>query len=158
MRGGSREPAPEGGDGRGGGGASSPDGRFTVTAEAVVFGLPNTPVELRVRRRDTSWRAGGAARTLAVFVVIAPFTALVPPHAPWLIGSLAAGVILARRRWTERFTLERADGACPKCGAPLRVKSGRLRLPHPVACDACHHQTALRFPEDALHGPAGAAD
>jgi hypothetical protein len=127
-------------------------GRFTVQGEAVVFGFPNTPVELSVRRRAVSWRAGGAAQTLAFFVVVAPFVALVPPHAPWAIGALAAGGILARRRWGERFTLERIEGSCPKCCAPLAVKAGRLKLPHPVSCDACHHQTALRFPASVLQG------
>ena len=135
-------------------GAAGADGsdRFNVAAEAVVFGFPNTAVELSVRRRAVGWRAGGAARTLALFVVIAPFVAIVPPHAPWAIGALATGVILARRRWSERFTLERAEGVCPKCGEALVVKSGRLRVPHPVACEACHHQTAIRFPEEALQG------
>jgi hypothetical protein len=128
----------------------SEGGRFTVDAEAVVFGFPNTPVEMSVRQRPLSWRAGGAARTLAVFVVVAPLVAIVPPHAPWAIGASAAGAILARRRWSERFTLERVEGACPKCGAPLSVRAGRLKLPHPVACDACHHQTSLRFPEQVL--------
>ena len=136
-------------------GAPAEGGRFTVEAEAVVFGFPSTPAELSVRRRAVSWRAGGAARTLALFVVIAPLVAIVPPHAPWAIGALASGAILARRRWSERFTLERVEGACPKCGEPLAVKSGRLRVPHPVSCDACHHQASLRFPEGVLRsGPA----
>ena len=129
-------------------------GRFTVEGEAVVFGFPDTPVELSVRRRALSWRAGGAARTAALFVVLAPLVAIVPPHAPWAIGALAAGGLLARRRWSERFTLERVEGPCPKCGAPLAVKAGRLELPHPVSCESCHHQTALRFPESALHNGA----
>ena len=136
-----------------GGPSARPDaGRFTVEAEAVVFGFPATPVELSVRRRAVSWRAGGAARRLAIFVVIAPFVAIVPPHAPWAIAALATGVILARRRWLERFTLERVEGVCPKCGEPLAVKAARLRLPHPVACEGCHHQSELRFSEEVLEG------
>lgn len=133
-------------------------GRFTVEGEAVVFGFPNTPVEMSVRRRAVSWRAGGAARTLAVFVVAAPLVAIVPPHAPWAIGALATGVILARRRWSERFTLERVEGACPKCGEPLAVTSGRLKLPHPVSCEACHYETTLRFPESALEAESATSD
>jgi hypothetical protein len=129
-----------------------------VEGEAVVFGFPPTAVELSVRRRASSWRVGGAARTLLICVVVAPFAALVPPHAPWAIGALGVGVVLARRRLSERFTLERVDGACPKCGETLSVKAGRLRRPHPVACDGCHHQTALRFPVEALqHSPMEAS-
>ena len=125
--------------------------RFTLEAEALVFGFPSTPVALDIRRRPVSWRAGGAARTLAIFLLVAPFAAMVPPHAPWAIGALATGLILARRRWRERFTLQRVEGPCPKCGEPLAVKSGRLRLPHSVACEGCHHQTTLRFSAEALH-------
>ena len=132
-------------------------GRFIVEGEAVVFGFPDTPVELSVRRRAVSWRVGGAARTLALFVVVAPLVAIVPPHAPWAIGALATGLILARRRWSERLTLERVDGSCPRCGAPLVVKAGRLELPHPVSCDACHYQSALRFPASVLRGDPGEA-
>lgn len=126
--------------------------RFTVEGEALVFGFPATAVELSVRRRSASWRVGGAVRTLAIFLVAAPLAAIVPPHAPWAIGALATGGILARRRWRERFTLEGVDGPCPKCGAPLSVKAGRLRLPHPVACESCHHQSALRIPAECLEG------
>ncbi len=133
-----------------------PDGpgteRFTIEAEAIVFGYDNTRASLRVRRRPTGWRVGGAARTLAAFLVLAPVAALVPPHAPWALGALGLGGILARRRWLERFTLEGVQGQCPKCGAPLKVKASRLRLPHPVACEGCHHQTALRFRAEALRG------
>jgi hypothetical protein len=131
--------------------AGSPE-RFTVQAEALVFGFPSTPVTMSVRRRAASWRVGGAARTLALFVVVAPLVAIVPPHAPWAIGALVIGVILARRRWRERFTLERVEGSCPKCGAPLAVKASRLQLPHPVACESCHHQSALRVPPQQLEG------
>ena len=117
-----------------------------------MFGFPATSVELSVRRRPVGWRVGGAARTLAIFVVVAPFVAIVPPHAPWAIGALATGLILARRRWSERFTLERIQGVCPKCGEPLAVKAGRLRSPHPVSCEVCHHQTELRFSAEVLKG------
>jgi len=127
-------------------------GRFTVSGEAIVFGFPSTPVEMSVRRRAASWRVGGAVRTLAVFLLLAPLAAIVPPHAPWAIGALGLGVILARRRWIERVTLEGVEGACPKCGEALAVKPGRLRRPHPLPCEACHHQTALRFPEEVMTG------
>jgi hypothetical protein len=131
-------------------GAAAGPRSVAVHGEALVFGFPTRPVELTVRYRPLAWRAGGAARTFAIFLVIAPFAGLVPPHAPWAIGALAVGAILARRRWIERVTLERAEGSCPKCDAPLAVKAGRLRRPHPVACESCHHQIALRFPEEVM--------
>jgi len=136
-------------------GGADADGPVSVRAEAIVFGFPAAPVEMSVLRRASSWRVGGAVRTLVVFVVAAPLAALVPPHAPWAIGALGLGAILASRRLKERFTLVSVRGACPKCAEPLVVKAGRLRSPHPVSCDACHHQAALRFPKAALGGGAG---
>ena len=128
--------------------------RFTVAAEAIVFGFPATPVELRIRRRAVSWRAGGAARRLVTFLLLTPLVAIVPPHAPWAIGAVTAGDLFARRRWLERFTLEEIRGACPKCGEPLRVKAARLRMPHAFACEACHDQSTLRLPAGALEEPS----
>jgi hypothetical protein len=142
------------------GGSTDAGSPISIRAEAMVFGFPPAPVEISVLRRASSWRVGGAVRTFAIFVVVAPFAALVPPHAPWAIGALGLGAILGSRRLKERFTLVSARGACPRCAEPLAVKGGRLRSPHPVSCDACHHQAALRFPEAALEvriKPAGDA-
>lgn len=124
---------------------------LTLEAEAIVFGFAAVPVALTVRRRGALWRVGGAARTLVTFLLLTPIVAAVPPHAPWAVGALTAGGFLVRRRWLERFTLERVEGTCPKCGAPLKAKASRLRFPHPLACDACHHQITLR-----LSAPAAA--
>jgi len=123
---------------------------FDVDGEATLFGFDPVPVRARVTARTSAWRVGGAARTMAIFVVIAPFVAIVPPHAVWLIGALVTGAVLARRRYIERFTLESVDGACPKCGAALAVKPTRLRVPHPIPCDGCHHETTLRLPDEVL--------
>lgn len=133
--------------------AATPAGDvFSAEAEAVVFGFPPTGVLARVRRRPRSWRLTGAVQRLAIFLVVAPVVTVVPPHAPWLIGALVAGGVLARRRWSERYTLEAVKGVCPKCGAGLSVKRGRLKMPHPVPCEACHHEVSLRLSEEAL-GP-----
>jgi hypothetical protein len=126
-------------------------GRFTVEGEAILFGFPPTRAVVTIKRRSFGWRAGGAARTMAAFLVITPVVLIVPPHAPWALGALGSGAILARRRWVEHFTLQSVQGTCPKCGAPLDVKSGRLKTPHPITCEACHHQSSLVVPEQALN-------
>jgi hypothetical protein len=123
-----------------------------VEAEAILFGFPSTKAVLVVRPRSASWRATGAALTMGGSLVLAVVVAVVPPHAPWIIGALGGGAMLARRRWIERCTLESLQATCPKCGAALKVKAGRLRSPHPVPCEACHHQTAIRIDPTVLEG------
>lgn len=127
-------------------------GAFEVDARATVFGFDDQPVRARIIERGRGWRVGGAARTFAVFVVIAPLVAVFPPHAVWFVGALSAGAVLARRRYVERFTLVSVEGRCPKCGAALSVKKSRLKRPHPLPCEGCNHEPALRVPDGAMEG------
>jgi len=126
------------------------DGRVQVEGQAVLFGFPSTKAVLSVIPRPKAWRASGAAIRMAIGVVAAGMMAIIPPHAPWILGALAVGAIMARRRWTERYTLKAVQGQCPKCGAPLETKTSRLRRPHPLSCEACHYECALSVPEAAL--------
>lgn len=131
--------------------SSEPPGdAFRLDARATLFGFDDEPVQADIIARSRAWRVGGAARTFAIFAVVAPLVAVFPPHAVWLIGALAIGGILARRRYVERFTLVDVHGRCPKCGTPLSVKSGRLKRPHPLPCEGCNHEPSLRLPDDAL--------
>ena len=132
------------------------DGLIRAVARVTLFGFESTEALASIQPQGRRWRVGGAARTMGIFLVIAPVVAIVPPHAPWAIGALAAGVILARRRIIERFTLIALEGTCPKCDAPLRVKRTRLRMPHPITCEACHHQGSLKVPAETLS--AGSTD
>jgi hypothetical protein len=131
-------------------------GTFRTAAQVGLFGFPSKPVQVTLRARSRGWRVGGAARTLAVAVLVAPALAVVPPHAPWVIGVLVAGGVLAKRRLGEHFTVVGGEGVCPKCGAQLVVKAGRLRDPHPLPCERCHHESTLRLPVGALEGRADA--
>jgi hypothetical protein len=112
-------------------------------AQALLFGFPPAIVKVQIRARALGWRTARAAQILGLFLLITPIAALVPPHAPWGIGALITGVLLARKRWSERFTLEQVAGCCPKCSEELNVKPGRLKHPHPLSCDTCHHQSSL---------------
>lgn len=125
-------------------------GTFRTEAQAVLFGFPPSPIVVRIRPRARGWRMTGALRSLGIALALAPAAAVVPPHAPWPIGMLGVGAILARRRWTERFTLMTVAGSCPKCGSPFDIKSGRLREPHPLPCEVCHHESRLHLPEGVL--------
>jgi hypothetical protein len=127
-----------------------PGGPIRIDARVTLFGFEATQAVASIQPRGTRWRLGGAARTMGIFLVIATVAAIVPPHAPWGIGALAAGVILARRRMIEHFTLIALEGTCPKCDEPLRVKRGRLRTPHGITCEGCHHQASLKLPPETL--------
>ena len=123
---------------------SQAPGIVRVPGAVSLFGFPSAEVVASVYPRSTGWRVGGALGTLGVFLVVAPIVALVPPHAPWGIGALVTGLVLARRRLAERVTLVSLSGLCPKCEAELAVKTGRLREPHPITCDGCHHVSSLK--------------
>lgn len=125
-------------------------GALVVDARATLFGFDDQPVRAEVIARSRGWRVGGAARTFVLFAVVAPFVAVFPPHAVWFLGALTAGGVMARRRYVERFTLVSVEGRCPKCGGKLTAKRGRLREPHPLPCEGCNHEPALRVPTDAL--------
>jgi len=127
-----------------------PDGSIRTPARVTLFGFEATQAVASIQPRGRRWRVGGAAKTMGIFLLIAPVAAIVPPHAPWGIGALAAGVFLARRRMIERFTLIDLEGTCPKCEQALRVKRTRLRTPHAITCEGCHHQASLKLPPEAL--------
>jgi hypothetical protein len=135
---------------------TSAPGTFRTAAQIGLFGFQPKPLQVTLRARSRGWRVGGAARTFAVALLVAPALAVVPPHAPWVIGALVAGGVLAKRRLGERFTVVGGEGVCPKCGAQLVVKSGRLRDPHPLPCESCHHESTLELPAGALEGRADA--
>jgi len=129
---------------------SKPGLPFDAIAEGTLFGFDATSVKVRIRPRSRGWRVGGALGTFVGVVAVAAPLVVFPPHAVWLIGGLATGAFLANRRYVERFTLLSATGECPKCGHGFSLKQTRLRAPHPLPCEGCHHQGTLRLPDGLL--------
>lgn len=123
---------------------------FEARARVALFGFEPTTATLDLRPRARSWRIRGVARILLITFVLAPCVAVIPPHAPWVLGVLAGGIILARRRWKEHYTLEAVHGTCPRCGGPLAASHGRLRSPHPLSCDKCHHEVSVQVDAQEL--------
>ena len=121
-----------------------------VAGKVALFGYDSTPATVHLQPRSRSWRVGGSVRTMAVAVVVAMVMVVVPPHVPWLLGALAGGGFLARRRWQEHFTVMGVDGTCPRCGGVMKAATGRLRSPHPVTCEACNFEASVEIPPEAL--------
>lgn len=138
--------------------AQDTDGTFQVEGRLTLFGHEPTPAVVRIRPRSRAWRLGGAVRAQAVGLVLAPLVGLLPPHAPWALGALGGGFFLARKRWRHHHTVESVSGPCPRCGAPVDPRPGMLRTPHPVPCEACHHDASLEVDPGALPGLGKARD
>lgn len=110
----------------------------------ILFGFPSTRAHLEVLPRSTFWRASWTAAFAGGGLLLAPAVGLIPPHAPWAVGALGIGGVLAIRKWKERFTILSFSGACPKCGEPLSIRSGTaLRAEMTVPCEACNHDSRL---------------
>lgn len=109
-----------------------------------LFGHEPTRATVRLLRRSRRWRTIRALRVAGVGVLVAPLLALVPPHAPWALGALVGSLFLAKRRLSETRTLVGLEGPCPHCGELVTLEAPtRLRSPHPVACEVCHHEVTL---------------
>lgn len=124
---------------------------MTERARLTVFGFPSSEAVARVHYRDPFWRGSRAAGFLGLGVVLAFPAALIPPHAPWALGALGVGGIMARRKWRERRTLVELEGSCPRCESPVRItRPTRMREPHSLPCEACNHEMELELlgPED----------
>ena len=131
-----------------------PPDTVEVHGQMNLFGYDPAPVRLRLLPRSRRWRLLGAGRTLGITLLVAPVGGMLPPHAPWVVGVLGAGGFLAHRRFHERFTVVGVEGSCPKCSAELTVARGTLRSPHPLPCEACHHEGSVAVEDDALEAVA----
>ncbi len=128
-------------------------GGLDAPARLTLFGHPSTPLAVSLAPRTRAWRLLGAIRTGAIAAALAPVAFLVPPHAPWALAVLAAGGVLARRRWTERYTILGGTGRCPRCGDRIELPEGRrLKSHHTVPCDSCHHEPRLEVDHPATPG------
>ena len=115
-----------------------------VPARITLFGFDVVAANARIEARSVGWRALRASIALAAGLIVAPAVFLVPPHAPWALGALGMGLVIARRRWAEAHTLHFFEGACPRCGERVSIsRPVRLRHPHAVSCPSCHYELAL---------------
>ena len=115
-----------------------------TTARLVLRGHEPRPATLDVEYRSPRTRATKALLSLVGFWVLAPLVFLLPPHIPWGVGAVLAGMYFGYRHWTGEYVVHRFEGSCPRCGSALSLPPGsRIKLPHAMNCYQCHHEPVL---------------
>ena len=115
-----------------------------VSARITLFGFDVVPADARIEARSVAWRARRALIALAAGLIVAPAVGLMPPHAPWALGALGMGLLMAWRRWSEKHTLHFLEGACPRCQEDISIsRPVSLRHPHAISCPSCQYELAL---------------
>ena len=116
----------------------------SVPARITLFGFDPIDATARIEPRSVRWRLRRTLTALGSAVLLAPLVALVPPHAPWALGALGVGAIVARWKWLELHSLQAVEGICPRCRSDVSLpRATRLRHPHPLPCESCNHELTL---------------
>lgn len=103
-----------------------------------------TPARIEAEPRPAGARASRALGWLALFWALAPLVFFIPPHLPWVLAAVAAGIFFAWREWRGEYLVRSFTGSCPECGNVLSVEPGsKIGLPHSMTCYQCHHHPVL---------------
>ncbi|HEX6927057.1 MAG TPA: hypothetical protein VF167_16660 [Longimicrobiaceae bacterium] len=117
-----------------------------MVAEAVVTLRAHQPAPalLELEYRPL---AGRLTRTLLALLCCwgaLPFVIWIPPHYPWVVLAMVAGIYLAHRSWTGRYRVAYFAGLCPRCGHAISLGLDRcISLPHTLTCYSCHFEPRL---------------
>ena len=123
-----------------------------MNARLSLPGHPPQPVLLEADARSTRTRAGRSLLALLGSWAAGLLLIVIPPHIPWAVGAVLAGIYFAFRSWNGELVVTRFAGPCPRCASPLSIAPGTgIRLPHRMVCYQCHH-------EPVLEARAGVAD
>jgi hypothetical protein len=115
-----------------------------LEARLSLFGFVATPVTLSVTPRTRAERVTRSILSMVAAIIFAPIVFLIPPHAEWVLITIAAGIYWARKNWIAEYVVASFEGVCPRCYTAIKVKSGTtLRFPHAVVCYQCHQHPVL---------------
>lgn len=107
-------------------------------------GHPSTEGTLDAIARPPGERASRAVGTLLLFLAIGAAVFFIPPHIPWVLAAVGAGVFFSLRQWRGEYRVQRFSGNCPRCGHALEIAPGDgIRLPMKLTCFNCHHEPTL---------------
>lgn len=113
-------------------------------ATLILRGSGSGPASIEVIHQPRATRMTRAILGLSICWLIVPFVFFIPPHFPWVLAALAAGIIVFFRSMRGEYYVASFQGACPRCGEALEIKPGaRIRGRHLIDCFACHRQPEL---------------
>jgi hypothetical protein len=128
--------------------AKAGDGTLTVPARVGGVGVYATPASLTGWYRARPERLIRTGLTFLGTLIATPFGFLVPPHLEPAVVVFLIGLYFTRRAWVGEWQAADLSATCPRCDAPVRVRSGAvLYLPHSVTCAACRAELWIELGE-----------
>jgi hypothetical protein len=131
--------------------------RFVPAAHLTLRAHNRAPARVELFYRPLP---GRVLRTIGWLVLCwgaIPFLLWLPPHYPWVAGAFLAGIYLAHRSITGRYTVSSFAGICPRCGSPLSLGVDRtIDLPHTLTCFRCHFEPRLEISAETSTKPENA--
>ena len=118
----------------------------SVVPEALVTlrAHRSAPAHVELAYRPLPGRVARAAAALICCWGPIPLIAWIPPHYPWVLLAVVAGIYLSRRSFTGRYRVSYFAGICPRCGQPISLGLDRcISLPHTLTCYHCHFEPRL---------------
>lgn len=124
----------------------------------ILRAYPPAPARVGLVYRPLPLRLARAVGILLLFWTPAPASVLLPPHYPWPVLLLGAGLWYVYRA-TRPYTVRWFVGMCPRCGRDLDIPRGTpLRLPYVVGCCHCHFQSLLETYDERVEERLAAED
>ncbi len=127
-------------------------------AQVFLGGHPPAPARVELAYQPVPGRLLRALLALVVCWGAIPYLVWVPPHYPWVIAALIAGVALSYRFWMGKYQIRSFTAGCPRCGRALVLAAGvKINLPHTLTCYGCHFESVLevRIGQHTLSGGEG---
>ncbi len=120
----------------------------------ILGGHLPTPARVELVYRPALRRGIAALLSLICCWGLIPYLIWIPPHYPWALAALIAGIYLPYYFWAGKYMIRSFLGWCPRCGRALTLKAGmKISLPHTLTCFSCHFESLLEVPS----GPPSAS-
>lgn len=115
------------------------------TAWLVLPGHPDAPAQVGVIHYSRLARLHRTAWYFVLWIVSTVGTFFVTIFDPFMTSMpLFVGAVMTYRSWRGRYKVTDFHGGCPRCGEPIKLKTGsKIGTPHHLVCYNCHHEPDL---------------